>query len=176
MKYGTISYLFSNGKLLMIKKLVRENDPNSGFYVSPGGKLESFEKGVNIKGRLESVIREIKEETGLELINPKLKGIILFDNFERVFENWKNSEDFLVYVFSCERYKGRLKKKSDEGIPMWVDEHKIKDLPQNEGDKKMYEWIKKGKPFVGVIKHKDKSLDEQGTFVDALNNSPYYKS
>ena len=53
---------------------------------------------------------------------------------------------------------------------------KIKDLPQNEGDKKMYEWIKKGKPFVGVIKHKDKSLDEQGTFVDVLNNSPYYKS
>ena len=94
MKYGTMSYLFVDKQILMIKRLKEKNDPNSGFYTLPGGKLKDFEKGLNPNGRLESAIRETEEETGLKLIEPKLKGVILFDNSERIFDNWKNSQDF----------------------------------------------------------------------------------
>jgi len=134
----------------------------------PGGNLKDPEKGLNFKGRLESVIRETKEETGIKLINPVLRGVILFDNSERVFKNWKNFQDFLVYVFVAEKYSGRLKKTSKEGIPMWIDENLINYTEKNEGDSKIYEWLKDSRNFTGVIYHKGKNLDKEKTFVDYL--------
>jgi len=166
MKYGTMSYLLVDEKVLMIKKFERENDPNSGFYTLPGGNLESDEKGGNLLGRLESVIRETKEETGITLINSKLCGTILFDNSERVFSNWKNPNDFFVCFFSSKYYTGELKKQSKEGIPLWVPETEMFSLPQNDGDKKVYQWLKSPRFFSGVIYHRGIDLDEEKTFVD----------
>jgi 8-oxo-dGTP pyrophosphatase MutT (NUDIX family) len=72
MKYGTMTYVErGDGGVLMLKKNERVDDPNSGFYTLPGGKLEKNELGV--RGRLESVIREVKEETGLILGDINLK-------------------------------------------------------------------------------------------------------
>jgi len=166
MKYATLTYLVSKGKVLMLKKPERENDPNSGFFAIPGGKLEKNEKGLdNPKGRLESCIRETREETGIEPINPVLRGVILFDNNGRTFSNWPNPDDFYVYIYSTTKFKGKVKR-SDEGIPYSVPLAKVKEVPSNLGDKKMYEWLKDGRNFIGVIKHKGKELDETGTFVD----------
>jgi len=72
----------------------------------------------------------------------------------------------LVYVFSAGQYKGALKKETEEGVPVWVDEEELMNLPQNPGDVKMYEWIKSGRKFAGVIKHADDLIDKKGTFVD----------
>jgi len=167
MKYGTMVYLNVDGKVLILEKFERKDDPNSGFSTLPGGKLEDDEKGLNSQGRLESCVRETKNETGIILINPKPRGAVLFDNSERIFDNWKNPQDFLVYLFSAEEYKGELKE-SDEGIPKFLDEKLLSSIPQNEGDKRVYEWLKNPRYFIGVIKHKGKELDETGTFVDYL--------
>ena len=166
MLYGTMSYVSNEGKILMIQKIERENDPNSGFYTLPGGKLKDSERGLNPVGRLESAIRETKEETGLTIINPKLRGIILFDNSERIFDNWSNPEDYLVYIITANNYTGKLKKESDEGIPVWVKENEIINVSKNRGDGKMYEWINNERCFTGTIKYKGRVLDESGTFVD----------
>jgi 8-oxo-dGTP diphosphatase len=165
MKYGTMSYLFVEGRVLMIEKFKRENDPNSGLFTLPGGKLEDSEKK-NPEGRLESAIRETEDETGLILIKPRLRGVILFDNSKRIFKNWPNPEDFLVHIFSAKEYTGELKDKCDEGIPRWIIEFLIPTLPTNEGDAKMYEWLEDPRYFIGVINHKGKKLDEENTFVD----------
>src|SRR3989344_3592176 len=167
MKYGTLCYIYHDNKVLIVKKLERENDPNSGFYVLPGGKLEESEKGFSLNGRLESITREFSDETGLTIRNPRLRGVILFDNFERTFDNWKNSQDFFVYVFSAEEFSGELRS-SDEGEPLWINEQDIENLPRNQGDVKIYEWLKDGRYFAGVIKHKGKELDSEGTFVDYI--------
>ena len=169
MKYGTMTELKVQGKILMIRKVVRENDPNSGLYTLPGGKLIDSERGLNQFGRLESAIRETKEETGLTLINPRVVGAILFNNFERKFTNWKNPEDFLVYMLTAEDYTGRLKKRTNEGTPIWVNEKDVEGLPKNIGDEKMYWWLKSGRFFIGNIKHKGRTLDKSGTFVDYLD-------
>ncbi|HUW43871.1 MAG TPA: NUDIX domain-containing protein [Bacillota bacterium] len=165
MKYGTMAHLEFRKKVLMIQKTKRDNDPNSGCFTLPGGKLKDLEK-IHKKGRLESVIRETQEETGLILIKPRLQGVILFDNSERIFDDWENPENFQVYLFVAENYGGQLIGNSNEGFPQWVNKESILDLPKNEGDKKIYEWLKKGLYFAGVIKHKGKKLDEEGTFVD----------
>lgn len=166
MKYGTMTHLLFGNSVLMIKKFERKNDPNSGYYTLPGGKLEDYEKGTNAIGRLEAAVRELKEETGLMLTNPSQRGVILFDNDGRTFDNWKNPQDFLVYIFGSFSYTGELKKETGEGIPLWVAEKDIPNLPKNPGDAKMYEWLNNPRYFVGVIKHKGKELDEQNTFVD----------
>ncbi len=165
MKYGTMSYLPFEGEVLMIEKFKRKNDPNSGFFTLPGGKLEDSEK-LSPEGRLESAIRETKDETGLILFKPRLRGVILFDNSKRIFDDWPNPEDFLVYLFTAVDYKGQLKKKSDEGIPRWISKSHIPHLLKNEGDLKIYEWLKDPRHFAGVINHKGKKLDEENTFVN----------
>jgi len=166
MKYGTMVYLVSKGKVLMLKKYERKDDPNSGYFTLPGGKLEKYEKGLdNSQGRLKSCVRETIDETGIEPINPVLRGVILFDNNGRTFSNWPNPDDFYVYIYSTTKFKGKVKR-SDEGIPYSVPLAKVKEVPSNLGDKKMYEWLKDGRNFIGVIKHKGKELDETGTFVD----------
>ena len=101
-------------------------------------------------------------------MKPVLRGVILFDNEGRTFDNWKNPDNFLVYIYSTKRYNGRARK-SEEGTPYGVSIHKVYEVPSNPGDKKMYEWLTDGRNFVGVIKHKGKVLDEQGTFVDYLD-------
>ncbi len=166
MKYGTMIYLFSSKKVLMVKKGSRKGDPNSGYFTLPGGKLKDYEKGLNaLKGRMNSVIRETMEETGLKPIKPVLTGVILFDNEGRVFDNWKNPDNFLVYVYSTKKYKGKVRK-SEEGIPYGVSISKVREVPSNPGDKKMYEWLGDGRNFMGTIKHKGNEIDEEGTFVD----------
>jgi|SRR3972149_5689265 len=166
MKYGTMTFLSVDEMVLMIKKTERQNDPNSGFFTLPGGNLKNFERGANPTGRLESAIREIEEESGLTLIKPILRGVILFDNEGRVFDNWPNPQDFLVYIFSAKQYFGRLKLKTKEGIPLWIAEKDILGLPKNPGDAKMYEWLKDSRYFMGVIRHNERELDEANTFAD----------
>ena len=169
MKYGTISYLCTDGKVLMIKKGERKDDPNSGFFTLPGGKLNHLEKGLlNPKGRLTSARRETEEETGLLLNDLYPRGVILFDNSERVFDNWPNPKDFLVYIFDATIYEGTLKQRTEEGTPIWVPESEILSIPKNEGDNKIYEWLRNPLYFIGVIKLKEKILNKEETFVDYI--------
>ena len=164
MKYGTRSYVKGPDGILMIKKEIRKDDPNSGFYALPGGKLKSTERSNH--GRLKSVLRETEEETGIVMLEPIFRGAILFDNKDRIFDNWPNAQDFLVYYFSSEKYVGNLKERTDEGIPGWILNKSLHKLPMNPGDKKIYEWLDKYSSFFGVIKHKGRELDEKNTFVD----------
>ncbi len=154
-------------EILMIKKGVREGDPNSGYFVLPGGKLKDFEIGINNpNGRTFSAIRETWEKTGLRLFNLKPLGTILFDNGERVFPKWKNPDNFLVYLFTTNNYYGELLEESKEGIPSFVSKLDIEDLPMNPRDKEMYKWLFDGRNFSGVIYHSGKKLNLEKTFVD----------
>ena len=161
-----ISLNNTNKDILMIKKRKRQNDPNSGLYTMPGGKLKNIEMGINPAGRLESVIRETEEETGLEVIHPFLRGVILFDNSERIFDDWRNPDNYLVYIFQGKAFRGELKE-NNEGIPLWVPEIKIPLISKNPGDDKIYQWLKDTRNFMAVIKVKDKDeVIEQKTFID----------
>lgn len=166
MKYGVMAYVVSKNEVVMLKKGIREGDPTSEFCTLPGGKLESFEKGLrHPSGRLEAVIRETQAETGIMIFHPRLIGTILFDNRERIFSNWKNPEDFLVYIYSATNFIGELQS-SKEGVSCMVPLDKLGEIPCNIGDRKMYEWLKDGRAFSGVIKHRGDKLDEDGTWVD----------
>ena len=158
-KYGTICYLTSGGRTLMIDKFIRENDPNSGMIVAPGGRVEIRED------IYWSVFREVQEESGLEVIAPELRGTVLYDNRGRTFSNFSAKNDFLVYVFSAKNYKGSLIESSLEGVPRWIENNEMTNINSRECDKRMWSLVSGEKKFFVVFKHNGDIFDADNSRV-----------
>ena len=78
----------------------------------PGGHVE---KGEYVTP---SVIREMKEETGLTIENPKLCGI-------KEFHKTKDGKRYLVFLYAADRFSGELKP-SVEGEVFWYPLSELK--------------------------------------------------
>lgn len=80
----------------------------------PGGHIEAHE------GLVESVIREVKEETGLTIKNPKLVGM----------KHWYTTEDerYLVFLYRTSDFEGDIHS-TEEGEVRWVARE---DVPKME--------------------------------------------
>ena len=62
------------------------------------------------------MIREVREETGLTIENPRLCGIKQFDNGE--------SGRYVVLLYRADRFSGALRD-SEEGPVFWIDRAEI---------------------------------------------------
>ena len=80
-------------------------DPSWPGICFPGGHIEPGESFV------ESVIREVWEETGLTIENPVLCGTKQFPT--------RNGERYVVFFYKTNRYHGELKS-SEEGEVFWI--------------------------------------------------------
>lgn len=85
-------------------------DKNWPGIVFPGGHVEPGESFT------ESVIREVWEETGIRVENPKLCGIKQFQT--------ENGERYVVVFFKATKFSGALKS-SAEGEAMWVPRSEV---------------------------------------------------
>lgn len=85
-------------------------DPNWPGIVFPGGHVEPGESFVD------SVIREVREETGITVLNPTLCGVKQFQNRE--------GQRYIVFLFKANRFEGTLQS-SDEGEAMWIPRSKL---------------------------------------------------
>lgn len=80
-------------------------DPSWPGICFPGGHVEPGESFV------ESVIREVYEETGLTVENPKLCGTKQFQT--------DAGERYVVFFYKTDRFSGELKS-SEEGEVFWI--------------------------------------------------------
>ena len=78
----------------------------------PGGHVEQGEFVTP------SVVREIREETGLTIENPKLCGI-------KEFQKEQDGKRFIVFLYVASRFFGELRS-SDEGDVFWYPLSELK--------------------------------------------------
>lgn len=102
----TVLCLIQDGEKILLQNRVKKDWKG---YTLPGGHVEAGESFVD------AVKRETKEETGLNIQNPKLVGIKQFP--------FKNEEGvdcrYIVLLFKAEEFKGEVVS-SSEGKMTWV--------------------------------------------------------
>lgn len=87
------------------------NDPDWPGLCFPGGHVEPGESFV------ESVIREVKEETGLTIEKPQLCGTKQFQT--------RKGERYVVLFYRTNRFSGTIQS-SDEGEVFWISKDQLK--------------------------------------------------
>jgi 8-oxo-dGTP diphosphatase len=89
-------------------------------WAFPGGHLEGDESII------ESVLREVKEETGLTISEPSFEGI----------KHWyspQTGERYMVFCFKTYKYTGTLRGTEDEGEVAWFGMEALADMNLSEG-------------------------------------------
>ena len=144
MKIGTLCYIKHNNKTLMLHRIKKENDMHEGKWNGLGGKLEPGETPE------ECIIREVKEESGLTIHNPKLKGILTFPQFDGI-------DDWMAFLFIATEFNGQLIN-SPEGHLEWIDNNEVCNLNLWEGDRIFLKWLEGDQFFSGKFIYKNKKL------------------
>ncbi|MEM2768037.1 MAG: NUDIX hydrolase [Candidatus Bathyarchaeia archaeon] len=105
---GVGAIIICNGKILLEK---RRSDPGRGKWSVPGGIVELGESPEN------AVIREVKEETGLDVENPELIDVV---NNVILDEKGVIQYHFVIVDYFVKLRGGELKAADDAEELRWV--------------------------------------------------------
>jgi 8-oxo-dGTP diphosphatase len=129
---ASLCYIQHNQCTLMIHRTKRVNDIHAGKWNGLGGKFESGESPE------ECVVREVREESGLEIMHPRLCGLLIFQAFK--------GDDWYVFVFTAREFKGQLKE-TEEGYLEWIPDAQLESLPLWPSDHVFLPWLRQGRLF-----------------------------
>ena len=135
MNFTTLCYIEKENKYLMLHRTSKKKDGNKDKWIGVGGH---FEKGESPE---ECLLREVKEETGLELTSYQFRGIVTF-----ISDEWP---DEYMCLYTADRYTGDIGI-CDEGELVWVEKEKIMDLNIWEGDKIFLKLLTENQPFFSL--------------------------
>jgi 8-oxo-dGTP diphosphatase len=129
---ATLCYIQHFGSTLMIHRVKRADDIHLGKWNGLGGKFEAGESPE------ECVIREVREESGLEIHKPRLCGLLMFPGFK--------GDDWYVFVFTTQEFSGELKE-NEEGYLKWIPDSELESLSVWPSDHVFLPWIRQGRLF-----------------------------
>ena len=155
MKNSALCYIEQNGKYLMLHRIKKENDVNRDKWIGIGGKFEDGESPE------ECMLRETKEETGLDINSYSYRGIVTFvsDIYETEY----------MHLFTVDGFTGNISE-CDEGCLEWIEKERLFDLTLWEGDKIFLKLIENPCPFFSL------KLSYRGdTLTDAVLNGKKIK-
>ncbi len=148
---ATLCYIKHAGKTLMLRRNKRDADIHGGKWNGLGGKLKAHETPE------ECVIREVKEESGLTITHPVLRGILTFPEFGGGSQPETASQDWYVFVYTADCFSGELTE-SDEGELHWISDEDLPGLDLWEGDPVFLKWLEEGRFFSGKFCYRDGKL------------------
>lgn len=121
MKQTTLCYIDDGTRYLMLHRVKKENDASHGKWIGVGGKCEADESPD------ECMLREVKEETGLEITRWHYRGIVTF-----ISDTWPNE---YMHLFTASEWQGNIDMDCNEGDLAWIAKDKLMDLKLWEGDR-----------------------------------------
>jgi 8-oxo-dGTP diphosphatase len=116
----------------MLHRIKRADDIHAGKWNGLGGK---FEQGESPE---ECVVREVREESGLTIENPRLRGLLMFPGFK--------GDDWYVFVFTATDFNGELKE-NGEGYLKWIPDAELESLPLWPSDHIFFPWLREERFF-----------------------------
>ena len=134
----TLCYLEQDGKYLMLHRIRKEVDVNKGKWIGVGGHFEAGESPE------ECLLREVKEETGLELLHYVFRGIVTF-----IAEGWETE---YMCLYTADKFCGELSE-CDEGELAWIPKEEIQSLNLWEGDRIFLKLLAQEHPFFSLKLH-----------------------
>ena len=123
---ATLCYVKHAGRTLMVHRNKKPGDMHAGKWNGLGGKFEAGESPE------ECVLREVREESGLEVRAPRLRGLLMFPGFK--------GNDWYVFVFTATEFRGELID-SPEGTLRWVPDEELAALPLWPSDRIFFPWL-----------------------------------
>ena len=140
---GTLGYILSEDrrKVLLVHRIARSGDDQFGKYNGLGGKMNLDEDAAAC------MIRELREEAGIEVTNMTLRGTINWTNFG------PKGEDWLGFLFLITGFTGTPFRENEEGTLSWYDIDSLAELPMWEGDYYFLPMVfdDDPRPFHGVL-------------------------
>lgn len=131
----TLCYIEKENKYLMLHRVKKKVDVNKDKWIGIGGHFEPGESPE------ECLLREAKEETGLNLISWRFRGIVTFQA-----EGWDTE---YMCLYTADRFEGELIS-CEEGTLEWVEKDKLTSLNLWEGDKIFLKLLAEEAPFFSL--------------------------
>lgn len=137
MRNTTLCYLEQDNAYLMLHRVTKKNDLNHDKWIGVGGKFEPFESPEDC------LLREVREETGLQLTRFRCRGIVTFI-LGRLTE--------YMHLYTADGWTGELIRDParNEGVLEWVPMDTVETLPIWEGDKIFFRLLKEDRPFFSL--------------------------
>ena len=133
---STLCYIENDrGQYLMLHRVKKEHDANRDKWIGIGGKFEAGESPE------ECVVREAREETGLQLTDYRYRGLVTF-----VSDRWETE---YMHLFTATGWTGEIKE-CDEGTLEWIGKDELAALPQWAGDRIFLRLLREDAPFFSL--------------------------
>ena len=167
----TLCYIEKDGCYLMLHRTKKENDYNKDKWIGIGGKFENGESPEDC------AVREIREETGLEVAPKDLEycGIVTFVDVSNINEGESLPPGLspqtvfgtppsprgespktpgvyteFMHIFRTRKFSGSLLTDCNEGELEWVPISKLKELPHWQADEIFYDFLAENHPFYSL--------------------------
>ena len=133
MRNTSLCYIERGDEYLMLHRVKKTVDENAGKWIGVGG---GFEEGESPEA---CMLREVYEETGLQLSAWRCRGVVTF-----VSDEWGTE---YMHLFTANAFDGELRE-CEEGVLAWKKKDEVlNSLPIWEGDRIFLRLLAEDRPF-----------------------------